>query len=318
MRRSRDLSIGNDHTIFLIALPSIPWTARWSSPGVILTNNFINPTCAVVHPLYRTLFVVDHGNHMVIGLNLSDSQQWIVAGSASPGSQLDSLFYPSQALLNIRYNTLVICDQGNRRIVTWSLNRNTQYGQLSISNIDCWGLAMDNNETLYVVDYVIGRVLKYVKGDIIGIVIAGGNGYGNQPNQLSQPHNIVIDYQGKMFISDYGNARVMTCVEGHQACQVVVDPVTTDILEPEGIVVDRNGTIYVVDSGHSRIIKSRVGTPNTAIVTVHGEGDANTLLSQPSGMFFDIYNNIFIVDTLNHRILVFRFQQSKHIFTTKT
>ncbi|CAF4377913.1 unnamed protein product, partial [Adineta steineri] len=54
-----------------------------------------------------------------------------------------------------------------------------------------------------------GVKAKLAKWKQYGIIIGGGNGQGNQTNQLFCPEGIVIDHQNNIFIADFGNNRIV-------------------------------------------------------------------------------------------------------------
>jgi len=47
-----------------------------------------------------------------------------------------------------------------------------------------------------------------MKNSTVGITVAGGNGAGNDANQLNCPYGVVVDEKGNMFIADTNNHRI--------------------------------------------------------------------------------------------------------------
>ncbi|CAF4952627.1 unnamed protein product, partial [Rotaria socialis] len=111
-------------------------------------------------------------------------------------------------------DSLIICDRRNRRVARWSRRSGTTQGEILIDNIDCWGLAMDEQRYLYVSDYVKHEVRRYQLGEKNGTLVAGGNGTGNSLNQLNDPRYIFVDRDHSVYVSDDWNHRVMKWVEG--------------------------------------------------------------------------------------------------------
>ncbi|CAF4540414.1 unnamed protein product, partial [Didymodactylos carnosus] len=58
-------------------------------------------------------------------------------------------------------------------------------------------------------------------GESQGTVIAGGNGSGNRLDQLSSPRYVFVDRDHSVYVSDYGNDRVMKWMEGAKQDMVV-------------------------------------------------------------------------------------------------
>ncbi len=70
---------------------------------------------------------------------------------------------------------------------------------------------IDDDETVYVADYSNHRIVEWINDAKNGQVVAGGNGQGNQNNQLNSPTNVIIDKENdSIIICDYCNQRVNT------------------------------------------------------------------------------------------------------------
>ncbi len=59
---------------------------------------------------------------------------------------------------------LIICDQGNRRVVRWP-RQNGESGEILISNLACWDLMMDNDGYLYISDTEKHEVRRWKMGE---------------------------------------------------------------------------------------------------------------------------------------------------------
>ena len=62
---------------------------------------------------------------------------------------------------------------------------------------------------------------RYRRGECQGTVVAGGNGKGNRLDQLSNPANVFVDRDHSVYVSDWGNHRVMKWMEGRKEGIVV-------------------------------------------------------------------------------------------------
>ncbi|CAF2139367.1 unnamed protein product, partial [Rotaria magnacalcarata] len=87
-------------------------------------------------------------------------------------------------------------------------------GEILIANIQCFGLAMDEQRYLYVSDVVKHEVRRYQLGEENGTLVAGGNGEGDELNQLNWPTYLFVDRDHSVYVSDYSNNRVMKWVDG--------------------------------------------------------------------------------------------------------
>ncbi|CAF3814219.1 unnamed protein product, partial [Rotaria sordida] len=83
---------------------------------------------------------------------MNDTNGKVVAGDNGKGNRLDQLTFPTDVLIDKETDTLITCDLGNRRVVRWPRRSGTTEGELLIDNIDCWGLAMDDQRYLYISD----------------------------------------------------------------------------------------------------------------------------------------------------------------------
>ncbi|CAF4543996.1 unnamed protein product, partial [Rotaria magnacalcarata] len=117
----------------------------------------------------------------------------VVAGGTGEGNGLNQLNSPIDVLIDKETDSLIICDLGNQRVVRWSRRSGTTQGEILIDNINCFGLAMDEQRYLYVSDYRKHEVRRYKLGENIGTLIAGGNGKGNGLNQLNYPTYLFVD-----------------------------------------------------------------------------------------------------------------------------
>jgi tripartite motif-containing protein 71 len=67
------------------------------------------------------------------------------------------------------------------------------------------GLAVDKQDNLYFVDFVLHHVLKFSPS---GDLIANWGTFGTAPGQFDRPAGVTLDGAGRVFISDLGNHRI--------------------------------------------------------------------------------------------------------------
>ncbi|CAF4845181.1 unnamed protein product, partial [Rotaria socialis] len=106
----------------------------------------------------------------------------VVAGGKGAGNGLHQLNRPTDVLIDKETDSLIICDRENYRVVRWSRRSGTTQGEILIDNIDCWGLAMDEQRYVYVSDDEKHEVRRYQLGEKNGTLVAGGNGKGGGLN----------------------------------------------------------------------------------------------------------------------------------------
>lgn len=188
------------------------------------------------------------------------------------------------------------------------------------------GLALDNNNHLYVVDSKNNAIRKVSLKEMKVTTVVKG---------LNQPSDIVIDSKGRLIVSDTMNHRIIAINEEGQV-EVLAggnyeedsygligglkDGIGLDAKfnEPTGLAIDNSGNVYVADSGNQRIRKV---SPSGVVTTIAGSGNekiAGTIYLQggyvdgsaleakfnfPNGLA--VQNNIiFVADSFNHVIRV--------------
>ncbi len=144
-------------------------------------------------------------------------------------------------------------------MVQWP-RRNGTNGQTIISEIRCNGLTMDNNENLYVSDWKENEVRRWKIGDKKGIVVGGGNGYGDSLTQLSDPRGVIVDEMGNVYVADSKNDRVMCFSKGSKEGSIIAGgngkgQQPNQFNYPTDISFDRQGNLYVADWGNYRVQK---------------------------------------------------------------
>ena len=65
------------------------------------------------------------------------------------------------------------------------------------------------------------RVMKWARDAKEGVVVAGGRGDGNRPEQLHRPSGIFVDQMGSVYVADQENHRVMRWLKGAKEGEVI-------------------------------------------------------------------------------------------------
>jgi sugar lactone lactonase YvrE len=258
----------------------------------------------------QTVYVADWSNHRIVEWKWGATSGQVVAGGNGQGSGAHQLSYPFDVIVDKERDSLIICDRANRRVVRWP-RRNGTSGETIISIIDCFGLTMDENGSLYASDQGNGEVRRYRRGESEGTVVAGGNGYGNRLDQLAYPQYLFVDQDHSVHVSEWGNHRVTKWVEGAKQGIVVAGGQgqgngLAQFSYPNGVVVDQLGTVYVVDWGNHRIMRWVKGaTEGSVIVGGNGQGEQSNQINGPFGLSFDRHGNLYVVDRGNNRVQKF-------------
>ena len=202
---------------------TLPTNARWSQNGVTVAGgnrrgNAVNqlwfPYGLDIDDDNQSIVIADTYNHLIVEWQIGASNGKVTAGGRGPGNRLDQLNLPTDVLIDKETNSLFIADRWNRQVLRWSRSQDTTHGEVIVDNVLCEGLAMDHQRHLYVSDTAKDEVRRYTIGEKNGIVVAGGNGKGNQLNQLDCPRYLFVDEEQAVYVSDTDNHRVMKWNKG--------------------------------------------------------------------------------------------------------
>ncbi|CAF1103019.1 unnamed protein product [Rotaria magnacalcarata] len=302
-----------DSFYFLI---NIPANATWAQDGVTIAggNEYGDATNQLNEPqgLFvdddQTVVIADTCNHRIVQWKNGDTTNGqVVAGGKGRGDGLHQLNCPTDVLIDKETDSLIICDRMNRRVVRWSRRSGTTQGEILIDNIDCYGVAMDEQRYLYVSDHVKHKVRRYQLGEKNGTLVAGGNGEGDDLNQLNNPRYLFVDRQQTVYVSDFYNNRVMKWNKGAKEGIVVaggqgLGRALTKLSHPNGIFVDTLGTLYVADRENHRVMRWAQGDKKQATIIVGGNGSGANQFNAPVGLSFGRQGNLYVVDQWNHRV----------------
>ena len=302
---------------------TLPTNARWSQNGMTVAggngggdaiNQLFWPHRLDIDDDNQSIVIADSWNHRIVEWKMGASNGKVIAGGRGQGNRLDQLDHPSDVLIDKETNSLLIADRDNRQVLRWSRRQETTQGEVIVDNIDCTGLAIDHQRYLYVSDIGKNEVRRYIIGEKNGIVVAGGNGQGNQLNQLNYPRYLFIDKEQAVYVSDTYNHRVMKWNKGAKEGILVAGrreegSALTQLSYPYGLFVDTSSTIYVADSRNNRVIRWPKGAQQgTVIVGGNGYGNAPNQFNCPVALSFDRHCNLYVVDCYNHRVQRFDLQ----------
>ncbi|CAF0968718.1 unnamed protein product [Rotaria sordida] len=289
--------------------------ARWIQNGLTVAGdnqqgnsfNQLNRPCGLFVDYNQSVYIVDRYNHRIMEWKYGETSGRVVAGGNGRGNENNQLSLPTDIIIDTNTDSLIICDAENRRVVRWPCRGGTN-GETIISNVDCFGLTMDDNGFLYISDDMKNEIRRWRTGDTHGELVAGGNGKGNDFNQFNRPTYIFIDKDHSLYVSDHINRRVMKWMKGATegievvgGCSLENDP--SQLSRPRGIVVDQLGTIYVADFENHRIMCWLKGVKQgNILVGGNGKGRESNQFDGPNGLSFDRQGNLYVVDCDNNRV----------------
>ncbi|CAF3941894.1 unnamed protein product [Rotaria sp. Silwood1] len=310
-----------------VMCPSIPTTtpspipddgicadAKWSTEGITMAGG--NGMGAELNQLHfpsgifldddLNLYVVDGFNHRVVKWNHGSSVGELVAGGNGEGNRTDQLHYPKGVTV-AKNGTMYICDG---RLLRWE--KNARQGELFISGAKCWDVHIDTQGSIYYSQAGDHEILKWPGNN----VVAGGNGEGNQTNQLAYPYDFFIKNDKSLLIADGGNNRIVEWIIGEKQGIVRAGGHGAghhfdQFYQPMSVVADQSDTLYIADYDSDRIIRwFKNSKSGIVIIGARGSGEDKDQLNRPSQVLLDKNGNLWVNDDMNHRIQMFKIDKS--------
>ncbi|CAF2062987.1 unnamed protein product, partial [Rotaria magnacalcarata] len=226
-----------------------------------LLNQLRDPTGLFIDNA-GNIYVTDNRNFRIVKWKPGASSGQVVVGGNGEENDVFMVAYflncTTSKIVVDNNRTMFICDRGNLRVQRWFQNDNQ--GQTIIANISCAGVNLDNQGFLYVTDEDGHRVIKYPPaGAREGPIVAGGNGQGNGTHQLQEPHAVLVDYMGTVYVADIFNSRIVRWLPNSQSGVIIIDALGANLngknmFIPVDMAFDRKGNLYVADIFNNRIL----------------------------------------------------------------
>lgn len=241
--------------------------AKWNQNAVSVAGNqnsglqpnqLSSPSDVIVDE-QGTLYIADTNNQRIVAWKSNDITGTVVAVDNNKDDESKLLQEPTALLLDQNHDRLIISDIKTRCITAWTLENDADV-EILIRDVHSYGLAMDDQGFLYISDFEKNEIRRYAEGEETEVVVAGGNGKGNDFNQLDGPRQIFIDSQQSIYISDTNNHRVMKWTKNANKGIVVAGGNgqgngVNQLNSPSGIFVDTLGSVFVVDQGNRRVMR---------------------------------------------------------------
>jgi sugar lactone lactonase YvrE len=278
--------------------------------GAISASGLSNPNAIAIDRRSGRIWVADFANNRVLSY----------PSTASTGSGLAA--------------DLVL---GQTDFVSGTANN----GGISASSLNApLGIAVDGSGNVFVSDQGNRRILMYKQpvtthaaaSLVIGQADFTSSGAGVTAATLASPTRLAFDSNGNLFVADFGNSRVLSYVapftNGMNATLVLGQPdfvsntsnnggiSATSLANPEDVVFDASNNLYVADTSNNRVLQYTAPFFTHAAATkVYGQANVLTTatanngglsassLSNPRGISLDPFNNLYIADLGNNRVV---------------
>jgi len=190
------------------------------------------------------------------------------------------------------------------------------------------GVCVDSSNNVYIADTGDNLIRKVTTDGIIHSV--AGDGFGSYSGdtfsalaaELHTPLDVAVDKSANIYIADSANAAIrmvtastgiITTIAGNASVGDGGDggPATSaSLVTPYALAVDSSGNVYFVENGDSVIREVtaakqyiyRVAGNATAGFSGDGSAATKAQLNFPTGLALDSSGNVYIADSLNHRV----------------
>ena len=216
------------------------------------------------------------------------------------------------------YNSVVRKMDKNYNITTYagSVFGLTEGNRTTAKFALCSGIAIDNQDNIYIGDTYNHRIRKITNDGIVSTVAGSSWGYVDDVGinaKFNQPKGIALDSKGNLYIADYNNDRVRKLMPNGRvetyagSTKGYQDGVGTNAKfnYVNNLCVDAYNNVYVSDASNNRIRK--IDT-NRIVTTFAGDGTVGLQdgllisfkFSEPKGVYIDNNQNVWVPDFGNH------------------
>ncbi|UJR20466.1 hypothetical protein I4U23_023595 [Adineta vaga] len=170
--------------------------------------------------------------------------------------------------------------------------------------------------TLYVADTGNARIVTWQSNAKQGAIVAGGNGNGDRLDQFGWISSMLLDSEdGSLVVCDSRNRRIVRWPQGATNAKIL-----RNNLSCSGIAFDSQGLLYVVENDKHRVTRWIVGanlTLDGIVAGNNGKGNGLHQLNEPSNVFVDEKQTVYISDFSNDRIVKWTKDSSEGILIGK-
>jgi uncharacterized protein (TIGR03437 family) len=173
-----------------------------------------------------------------------------------------------------------------------------------------YSIARDKSGNLYIVEPEQSRVRKVAPNGIITTFAGTGEQGYNGDNipatgaKLWFPSGVAVDGIGAVYIADQLNGRIRRVAPDGTIASIAVD-----LDGPQSLLIDPTGNLFISET-HGNIVRKITPAGVSAIYAGNGKqsfsGDGGpatqAALNAPAGLGIDQQGNLYIADSLNHRI----------------
>lgn len=161
---------------------------------------------------------------------------------------------------------------------------------------------------VYITDIQKSKVLIF---DMEGKLLQEIGEPGQKNGQFRAPNALTVDKDGNLYVVDTGNQIIQVFDKDGKFLRVIngnqEGKGTSVFVNPRGIGIDSRGILYVVSNlSHNIYGFDLSDTTGKSLFTFGSNGEANNQFTLPNGLYVDENDQVYITDTLNQRVAVYK------------
>lgn len=190
------------------------------------------------------------------------------------------------------YNQPKLCSNA-----TWNPNATT-FATRNITGLNPYAIFSNKNGTIYVVNQQYGRIAIWLNNSIDPNIILY--------NGLSSPTSIFVIIHGDIYVDNSLSVNRIVKSVSYTNMSIPVMNISTSCY---GLFVDISNTLYCSIRDHHQVLTKWLNDNTSTVTTVAGNGSpgsSSNMLYSPYGIFVDTNFDLYVADSYNHRIQLFR------------
>lgn len=242
-----------------------------------------------------------------LGLHLRWNQTGVIVAGSSAGSAATQFDKPAFIYIDAN-DTMYVADHHNDRIQQW--RRNAVTGVTVANSADGFihpeGITFDKNGYMYATGHQEHNVVRMSPDWTTSTNVAGIAGSpGTALNLLTKPLGLAVDNNLNLYIAERDGERIMKWAPNATSGTVVVNPAVSGT-KFYGLLLSlySSNQVYVSSEDKDAVYLWTFGL-TTPTVTLTAVNDTPSVLTNPRGIKYDSYGNLFVADKGNKRVVMY-------------